>query len=439
MSDMTYRGVKYSNRSRSKGGNIRLDQVFGVSSVLPEYTYVDRCKLDSTFRYIVGSNKHVVIYGASKQGKTVLRKKNLPEENCIKIQCTSSTEVSDIYTEIIRQLDVKLAKSGSAENTDNYGRNAKLSAEIKTPIARASGELGESHRRNSRHTTQYEITGNSSDNIYFITDIIKQSAKRVVIEDFHYLSEDEKKKFAFSLKSFWDSHVFFIIVGVWSEENYLQLYNGDLAGRVNEIDVRWTDSEIGQVISKGEKTLRIKFSEKIINSLIKDSMQNVGLLQRLAEKLCMRHGITERQQDKAKSVSNFGHYANIRKKICDEDSRRYIRFGEIISKGLRRNISGRGKNPYEKIIGTCLNGFTHDELCEGISREELLEKIRDKYRLSTSSNSIYQALRRLEKLQQQGEISPIVFLYNEKTHKIKLADKQLLFFKDYSGHQWPWD
>ncbi|MBW4573959.1 MAG: hypothetical protein KME08_01595 [Aphanothece sp. CMT-3BRIN-NPC111] len=55
----------------------RLNEVFGIATSVPKYTYVDRASLDQKFIYLLGCDQHIVIHGASKQGKTILRKKNL--------------------------------------------------------------------------------------------------------------------------------------------------------------------------------------------------------------------------------------------------------------------------------------------------------------------------------------------------------------------------
>lgn len=85
-----------------------MNQVFVISPDVPKHTYVDRNNLDQKFRYLLDSGSHLVIHGASKQGKTVLRRKNLPDGKCIKVQCTNRKDISHIYSEIIRQAKVKI-------------------------------------------------------------------------------------------------------------------------------------------------------------------------------------------------------------------------------------------------------------------------------------------------------------------------------------------
>ena len=186
--ELTYRGQKYTRHDSSRDNKpIRLDQVFGLNSSIPAFTYVDRSNLDSTFKYFLDSQKHIVIHGASKQGKTVLRKQNLDEEECIKIQCTSTTTVKDIYVEILRQLDTKIERSLSTERA--YGQNASM--KLKGGMGPAfSLEGGAGGVRQRKTTSEYEVIGNESGNLYFLTEELLKADKRVVIEDFHYLAEN---------------------------------------------------------------------------------------------------------------------------------------------------------------------------------------------------------------------------------------------------------
>ncbi len=56
-----------------------LSDVFGVSPK-PVLSYVERDEVDSRFRDAIASDKQVVVYGSSKQGKTALVSKYLPYE-----------------------------------------------------------------------------------------------------------------------------------------------------------------------------------------------------------------------------------------------------------------------------------------------------------------------------------------------------------------------
>ena len=74
----------------------KLEQVFGVSAK-PVRSYIEREDVDSKFRDAVHSDKEIIVYGSSKQGKTALVSKHLPYENNLLVSLTPKTTVVDIY------------------------------------------------------------------------------------------------------------------------------------------------------------------------------------------------------------------------------------------------------------------------------------------------------------------------------------------------------
>ena len=109
-----------------------LNEVFGVRSTVPQYTYVNRSHLDERLIYYLKLDRHIVIYGASRQGKSSLRKKCLPEENCVVLRCHGSSTVQNIYEEILRQLSTQIPVQTSHELT--YGGEIAGSATAKVQM-----------------------------------------------------------------------------------------------------------------------------------------------------------------------------------------------------------------------------------------------------------------------------------------------------------------
>jgi hypothetical protein len=436
MTGTRHRGITLTRTPRSA----ILSQVFGIASSVPNYTYVDRSSLDKTFKYFVNSEKHVVVYGASKQGKTILRKKNLPDIDCVVVQCRSSSTLEDIYAEVLRKLNVALPTSSAKTQTNISGSKGKGSVDIKPPfIFSAKLEAERNSSSQADDTTEYEIVGASLGDLGFISDSIKHGGKKVVIEDFHYLPEREKRRLAFDLKAFWDNSVFLIVVGVWSESNLLTYYNGDLSGRINEIDVRWTQKELESVLTQGEKALNIKFSDKIRQRMVFDASHNVGLLQRVAERLCYRSGITESQNrtNRTQVIQSYDTLAKCRKDICDEDKARYQQFCEAIGRGLR--VSKNSQEIYARIVRACVETSDDSDLCMGIHRDHIYRAINDcPPELQVKAKSLDEALKNLNKLQLERKVSPLVFSYNSDSRKIQLVDLNLLFFRRYGNPDWPW-
>lgn len=188
----------------------QLGEVFGIAASVPIHTYVDRAGLDKRFTYLVKLDRHLVIHGASKQGKTILRKRHLPEDKCLIVQCGANSGRARIYLEILRQLDSQIPTEVSKNLTLGAEAQSKASGKLNLPfIASGGAEVGGKIIVETESSTLSTPVGIDPESLGYIAQEIKRSNKKVVIEDFHYLSEPEKINLAFDLKAFWDSQVFF--------------------------------------------------------------------------------------------------------------------------------------------------------------------------------------------------------------------------------------
>ncbi len=301
-----------------------LNDVFGIMTSVPTYTYVDRSGLDGHFSYLLKTDRHIVIYGSSKQGKTSLRRKQLPEEECVVVPCKPDFTVADIYAEVRRQLGVRDLVETKTTHDLKAGVSAEAKGEAGIPLltkAQAGGTLHGDYEYGTAKTFSSVAAGNS---LVSLAAALKEVGKRVIIEDFHYLSDSERKAFAFDLKALWDLKIFVIIIGVWAEQNLLLLYNNDLNGRIEELDVRWRPEELDQVISKGENTLSVIFDKPIRTEMIGDANGNVGLLQRFAEHICRISGIFHDQKEIA-AITDRDVVNRCRDQICTSQESSVLR------------------------------------------------------------------------------------------------------------------
>jgi len=86
------------------------DDVFAITGDIP-LNYVEREYVDEKLRKYKSKNKHLVIYGGSKQGKTCLRKHTLDEEDQVVIQCSNKWDISDIHSTILKEAGFKVTVS----------------------------------------------------------------------------------------------------------------------------------------------------------------------------------------------------------------------------------------------------------------------------------------------------------------------------------------
>jgi len=413
-----------------------LHEVFGVSASIPRYTYVDRSGLDNRFKYSIQRDAHIVLHGGSKQGKTVLRRKNLPEEKSAVVQCRATTTCTQIYEQILADIGTSLLLSSTSSSSTSGDVATKAGGSFGLPFMGAKAEVSGSAGIESGTTATTQPVGSGPGDLAFVSKSIQASGKRAIVEDFHYMPEEEKRRLAFDLKALWDMRTFLIIVGIWAEQNLLPYYNGDLSGRIDEIDVQWTSDELDDVLAKGEEALRIIIAPEIRPQMIADANQNVGLLQRIAEKFCIHSGIFS-TTDASLPVTLSDHTAldRCRAEICSEEESRYRQFADALSRGFKSNEESELK-VYQNIARVSVEA-SDEELRDGLHYDTMYERVRqlnDRVRRS----DLTAALQRLNRLQQDRQVSPLVLSYNEKSRYVQLVDRELLFYRKYGSPVWPW-
>jgi hypothetical protein len=108
-----------------------LGEVFGVSAS-PILSYIERDEVDTRFREALNSDKHIIVYGSSKQGKTALVSKYLPYAENLLVSLTPKTGVLDIYQTILSKSGVwVLTETTEKSSTETHiGFGAKFRALI---------------------------------------------------------------------------------------------------------------------------------------------------------------------------------------------------------------------------------------------------------------------------------------------------------------------
>ena len=412
-----------------------LAEVFGITSAVPTYTYVDRQGLDGRFRYLLTVDRHIVIYGASKQGKTSLRRKQLPEEQSLVIPCKPDFRVDDIYKEARRQLGLADVSQEKTKTVVGGKIGLDVSGEAGIPLlakGKIQGQVDGTVAREAETTTSPVPDGLS---VVALAGEIRSAGKRIILEDFHYLPEEERRRLAFDLKAFWDHGVFFIIVGVWAEQNLLTVYNNDLSGRVEEIDVQWSEEDLKTVIERGESALEFSFGETIKSSMIADANGSVGLLQRIAEQICINASIFN-SRPIVRVVDNESYVDSYRMKICSGQENRYHTFIELVSKGFKDPERTKLKM-YHHLVRVCFTA-QEKELLSGLDRQLVLSRIQA-IEPNANMNVLSAALSRFNRLQVERGISPPVLSYNGIARTVSLVDREFLFFRRNTKRRWPWD
>lgn len=414
-----------------------LGEVFGIGASVNSPSYVDRGRLDAAFASSIAANRHVAVHGGSKQGKSWLRTKVLPDHESVVIQCTPHSKPDSLLREALGRLGVSatIHMTTTRELTGTLDFQGNL--ELGKLLAKAKGQIGAGGAISSTAEWETEPIGKTAADLSWVSSAISASTRRLVLEDFHYIDESAQRDMAFLLKAMGEYGLFVVVVGVWPRDHLLTYYNGDLEGRVDDIHLTWKDAELDEVLVQGAKALRISFSDELRAEVVREAFGNVGLLHRIASKLCSEHGIERTlPRGQTRTLERDASLAIALAKVAAEMEGRYQAFSDNFVRGMRRLSSGL--EVYRHLL-EAVTEATDEELLAGIDSAVLLQRISSQEGGGgIRASDLTQALDRIDRLQVKIGVNPLVLTYNRSSRKLFLADNSFLFFRRHGKTTWPW-
>ncbi|MEH3104385.1 MAG: hypothetical protein PGN12_10810 [Sphingomonas phyllosphaerae] len=403
--------------------------VFGISAEILVDSYVDRGSLDAEIQKQLRRRNHIALRGESKCGKSWIRKRNVPD--AIVVQCRLKKTSADIYKDILAELGISIITEKSDKLTG--ATSVEVSGEMgRSIIAKIGAKLGASLAAEAAN--KYKVLGKGENDLKFICEAIKASGRRVVIEDFHYMSVDERKAFSFDMKAMWDYETYLIVVGVWSQSNMLIYLNPDLSGRIEEISIYWSDEDLKAVIQKGSCALNVSFSVALASRLVEDSFGNAGLLQKLALNTLDEVDVTEEQENPL-IIDNINAGEAAGMKYAEQLNPAYQQFAKRVSSGIRSRTDATGIYAHAMAV---IMGESDDDLKKGLDLHTIFAKANAKQPRIKKGN-LRTVLEKFEGLQIDEDGRGLVLSFNEATDEIHVVDRQVLLYRKYATVKWPWD
>jgi hypothetical protein len=424
----------FRRKARTSLETYALSDVYGISREVP-LNYVPRPEVDGLLVDSLTRDKHIVIYGSSKQGKTCLRKWNLKDHEYITVTCSNTWSLDQLQAAILKAAGYTIEATQTHTLSGATKIAAKVGGKLRSLIAEASVEAGVE----STDTDTVEIEERSleldptdvNDIILALQEIAFSGF--IVLEDFHYLSDETQTNFAVALKAFHESsHYTFIIVGVWLDENRLIQHNGDLTGRVIAINAdAWSPTELAEVISTGEGLLNVEFAEAFRDDLIEGCFESVSVVQEVCYWACESSGVHQTQADKSTIAGDYTADIVI-KDVIDSQSGRYRTFVTNFAEGF---METRLKM-YRWLLLPVLLADPKDLEQHGIRLSDINQMLRQYHpqREELNPGNVTQALISTASLQiTKLNIKPIVLDYDQSNRRLEVVDKGFLIWLTHQG------
>lgn len=412
----------------------KLTEVFGVSSD-PVLSYIARDNIDGLFTTVLKEDKHVVVYGASKQGKTALVSRYLPYDQNIVVRLSPNTNVEDIYSSILRQCGVEIETGKVEEKTSETSVTLGVKAKATLWLfgegeATASGGLksGDKSQMSSK-TIPFNLAVAQD-----VAELLREVSfkKKIILENFHYLAEEKQRQLSFDLRSFQEMGIIFVVLGVWRNKDKLRIYCPDLTDRVVDVAVEpWTEDEFREVAAAGAKHLKVDFDPQVIQRCIENSFGSIGVFQELVKQTCVAAGVQELKFSTQK-ITDIAHADKAIQEKADQYGATHQQALELIASGNVAHSKEKEKTPlhlpYYLVCAILDMGYAGLE--NGADRANITDMIKlnhhrkDDVRASDMSNLLHN----LSALQHKKGINPPLIDYDIGKRLLSAIDSTFFFF-----------
>ena len=244
----------------------------------PTFTYVQRDSGDLEGRLNSALNESgqlCLVTGPSKTGKTTLYREVLKKrgEVPLVVQCNKKKKCQDIWCEALEAVDF----SRATESTS--GKSTEISAGIETEggigwawLAKIGGKVSVSALKDF---TEEECRSKvlAAPGPELLIPVLKETNYVLVIEDFHYLDDEEKILLFQQWKRFTDNEVSVLVLGTTHRAVDIANSNKDLVGRISQIDVgHWSNEDLAKIIAQGFKHLGLPAQPTLMNILAPEAV-----------------------------------------------------------------------------------------------------------------------------------------------------------------------
>ncbi|UQZ85540.1 hypothetical protein SK3146_04829 [Paenibacillus konkukensis] len=391
-----------------------------VSVGFPEHTYISRDHIEREMRLgKVNKAKQILIYGGSKMGKSNLWRKHFSEDDIIKIPVNSNKTVDDIYSEILSELQAFY----TTEKGQATGITATLLGELQAKVsALFSAKLRASIQTNRTNNEREAPVAHPVIGSNLVIKYLKPSRKVVVLEDFHYASEEVKKQLSQDLKAYSDERQQFVMLSVEPINTDLVLYNPDLMGRIIGISVgAFSPTELTEMIKRGAGLLNVGFSTDLVQKIVNESMNSAALVQDICLRICFEIDVMS-----TKAIKE--HYSDL--SLVDRACQSIASDNEVAYRKIVAEVAagGRSDGTTEK-YKWFLKMVRDTEIPEeGLRNTEVLQRLRTMGHNEIEQHSVTSGLKYLPNLLIRRKLPP-VFGYNggENAERFYLLDKYMKF------------
>ncbi len=272
-------------------GRCKLKQVFTPSTVA-KLTYIKRGTLESDVKkFIQIPGTQLVLFGHSGCGKTTLITNELESAKMryIRTSCRTDTTLEDLILYAFDKLNLYL------DTEKTLSRKVMVSSELKTKYkqiqTQISAQLSEGASITSKRVLPLQLTPQR------LAEFLGAACCIWIIEDFHKVKDDEKRKIADVMKIFMDTAIDYptvkiICIGAVGTGRELIELDSNLSTRVSETLVPLlTNEELDMMVERGFKLMNVYCDKQMRSKIIYYSNNLAAVCHQICFDICHNFGI----------------------------------------------------------------------------------------------------------------------------------------------------
>lgn len=247
---------------------VRLEDVF-TPATAADINYISRKEIDSVLASEMSTpGKQIVVYGHSGSGKTSSVRKLLKDSgyNYIRTHCESNTTFEQLILNAFDALDIFVLTEKTRKVTTAF--KGEIGIEYKSIKKSIGKEYTTEDGASMKRLLPPQLTPQKLAQFLGVGKIVW------LIEDFHKISEQEKKRIADVIKIFVDNANDYdtskvICIGVCQSAHELLQLEPNLKSRVSEISIPLLrDEEIKSIVMNGFSLLRVEATPSLVEKLV---------------------------------------------------------------------------------------------------------------------------------------------------------------------------
>lgn len=409
-----------------------------VPGGLPSHTFIERAegaikkKLESASDNLC---KLVTLTGQTKSGKTVLTQTVYSEldDNNIWINGGSVNDESDIWNQVIDELDGWTLENQSNSSGSSHNIQADLRAQTNALLFKGEGGLGGEIGGNTNNTITLSRSSSAKTTAL---KLLQANRACLIIDDFHYLSRELQGSFVRAIKPLVFHGIPVILIAIPHRRFDAIKVEKEITGRVENIEVPyWTVGELEQIPRIGFPLLNVSVSNHVISKMAIESLGSPHLMQEFCRALCRKRNIEQTLKHRL---------------LIDEiEDQIFIDVGETTGKTIFDKLATGPRQRSDRMPRKLINNeevdiykvvlFALARLTPGmqtIKYEELRAAIRDILQEAIpQAHEISRVLDKMSEIAANDEASTPVIDWEKEEQKLHITDPFFAFYLKWGAEQ----